>query len=58
MVHLEAFRDDLAGDFGAYVSATCRLAATKTFGWNTCAASSSLVMSLGCFFIFFGMVTL
>ena len=30
-----------------------RFAWVTTFGWNTCRASSSLVMSFGCFFAFF-----
>jgi len=34
----------------------CSLAALNTLEWNTCRASSSVVMSVGCFF-FFGMVT-
>ena len=44
--------------FGASCSAMRFFACRKTFGWKTCAASSSFVMSFGCFFTFFGMVTL
>src|SRR6266568_803578 len=36
--------------FSALSALTCLFACAKTFGWNTCLASSSLVMSFGCFF--------
>jgi len=57
MNHLARFRVDFTGDFGAFNRSMCFFAARKSFGWNTCAASSSLVISIGCFLLF-GMVTL
>jgi len=40
----------------AFILATCFLASLSTLGWKTCRANSSVVMSLGCFLIFFVMV--
>jgi len=48
---------DVLGFLGFSTSAKCFFACFKTFGWKTCAASSSVVISFGCFFVL-GMVIL
>ena len=58
MTHFTGFLGDLSVCFGVFNRAMCFLASCNTFGWNTCAASSSLVISVGCFLIFRGMVML
>jgi len=58
MTHFERFRGDLAMESDAFNPAMCFFAAFNTLGWKTCAASSSVVISVGCFLIFLGMVTL
>ena len=58
MVHLASFRGDFAIGSGAFKPAIFLFAALSNLGWKTWAASSSLVISVGCFFIFLGMVTL
>ena len=57
MIHLARFRADFTGD-SAFSLSTCFFKALCNFGWKTCAANSSLVISIGCFLLFFGMVTL
>ena len=55
MAHLVDFRWLFGSRLSVSDSAIFRAKCSCTFGWNTWAASSALVMSFGCFFVFFAM---
>jgi hypothetical protein len=57
MLSIVSYLTDFGFGFSAFSARTCLLACANTFGWKTCLANSSVVMSFGCFF-FLVMVSL